>query len=74
MTDLVERVARALCKEYGDTPDCWDDHLPEAKVAIDIVVEEAANMVKASAIRSGGGIIAETLIKDIRAMKGKVDD
>lgn len=50
------------------------DVLHHVDKVIAIVLEEAANMVKASAIRSGGGVIAETLIKDIRALKGRDDD
>ena len=54
--ELVERVARAICKAVGDEPDSdiglpgfeklpnWTDWTNEARAAVDIVMEEAARV------------------------------
>ena len=54
--ELVERVARAICKAVGDEPDSdiglpgfeklpnWTDWTNEASAAVDVVLEEAARI------------------------------
>jgi hypothetical protein len=54
MTDLVEKVARALCWKNGMNPDLslggdkqnwlWMEYVDEADAVIKIVLEEAANV------------------------------
>ena len=50
MSDLRERVARALCsadaKKHGTVESVWKIYLPDADAAIAIVLEEAARCVR----------------------------
>jgi hypothetical protein len=43
MSDLVERVARALCAVARFDSRHWEDFIPEARAAIRVVLDEAAN-------------------------------
>jgi len=55
MADLVEQVARAICREAGYNPDArvygngafhfvWEKYKPHAEAATDMTLEEAAKM------------------------------
>jgi hypothetical protein len=68
--DLVERVARALCKADGNDPDSlngweyqWIFYTEEATTAIAIALEEAAKELE-----GWGGIYGRNAAAAIRAM------
>ena len=47
--DMVERVARAICKqEYGDENAGWNNHIPAAIAAIEAMRGPTYKMVKAA--------------------------
>ncbi len=57
MTDLVEQVARAICREAGYNPDArvygngafhfvWEKYKPHAKTSIDMALKEAADLAE----------------------------
>jgi hypothetical protein len=76
MNDIVERVARIIVQdiEYDDE-EGWRDFIPEARAAIRVVLEEAAQVAGAGLLRCsfGGDIILDpvtcnTIEENIRAM------
>lgn len=72
MTDLVERVARAIREsvepEWND--DEWVLFQNEARAAIRVVVEECADMLEKKARTSGmyPAVTLERAVNDIRAL------
>jgi hypothetical protein len=64
--DLVERVARELCRSDGKIPDAviapdglrgfqaWENYKPKASAAIAIALEDAARTIDARAVARHG--------------------
>ena len=76
MTDMIERVARALCVSDGTPPDrpvscldntpLWELHKKAARAAIAAMRDCTPAMLDAgSAAHPAGGYVRETLLTDI---------
>lgn len=76
MSDLRERVARALAAAHGYEPDALTYR--EADAAIALVLEEAAKVAAAESVRPGyttnEHMMAHRIAAAIRALKEKSDD
>jgi hypothetical protein len=73
--DLVERVARALCKADGNDPDSlngweyqWIFYTEEATTAIAIALEEAAKVVRIALEEHGDPLATEAADRAIREL------
>jgi hypothetical protein len=52
MTEVIERVARAICRGEGwDEEDIWPDCIESARLAIEALLEPTDEMVQAGYVR-----------------------
>lgn len=62
--ELVEKVARALCKSQGEMEAAWVFYRKDARTAIRIALEEAAKVAE----RSPDSHWGPTIAREIRAI------
>lgn len=74
MNPIIEKVARAICYASGETQNSeglyeyfrWQDYIPEAKAAIEAMVEPTEEMISAMSLNGAEGD-DEQLKSDYRA-------
>ena len=73
--DLVERVARAMADERWGDPELWGLLKDEAKAAIAIALEKAAQVAEERvAYSTGQAVIRDSIAAAIRAMIREKND
>ncbi len=69
MTEMVEKVARAICKEQGALPAYYPAYYPAARVAISVLMKPTEEMYGAGqrVIDHGNGDASAVLLAMLKA-------
>ena len=74
MTEMVEKVARAICKEQGALPGVYPAYYPAARAAISALMEPTQKMIAAVMTKTPAEVTPETMddlelvLRDYQAM------
>jgi len=68
-SEMIERVARAICRaEYGPGDAGWANQIPAARAAIEAMREPTEGMLDKGAVAEGDGNLAQQALNIWAAM------